>query len=535
MRSARSPCEDESVQLATHFAAFAAPQQTVQHLPGVEASSSPEAHLNFGQVLADQAGQQSDTRPAPLATGTPNIPPEFVSNNVSGSRPGLPLMAEIHGNSLAETIQQEAAASSQLRPIPGAAVAMSQGGSKAASSGTCSSSSADRSEDSGNSSIIKGKEHKSDEQTAVPVTAAPVEALDASHIPAEKLQPNLTVPLLPFTGALASSQTAASLQLTAQAIDGGPTVEANGKDSKMSESPVPEIGETAPQPDNIAANLASTSQESLASVETSDAAANRSGVVQMPTEATLDLPKGHLTEPPRANEANASYASVLSGAQEGSVTRGTVKNISGDTGPSTGFRVVQMEHSVLAQTATTATPPGPVTNGARTPGVDGGVDSSILSRLPHSSENTVNPYQKLDQGVPAPSMVLTAGNNRMAVGVHDPALGWVEIKTQSAAGQVAASLVTASSQTHASLAAQLPSLTQFLAERDVRVGSLAVEQQPAGSSDGGRAGSGDGQGSSAHRGSEASPGSTADSAAANVVGSDEIFDERPLSYISVRA
>jgi hypothetical protein len=513
------------VQLETHFAALAAPQQTVQHLPGVAASSSPEPHLDFGQVLADQAGQQSDTRPAPLATGTPNIPPE--------SRSGVPLMAEIHGNSLAETMQQEAAASSQLRPIPEAAVAVSQGGSKAASSGTCSSSSADRSETSGNSSIIKSKGHKNDEQAAVPVTATPVEALDASHIPAEKLQPNLTVPLLPFTGGLASSQTAASLQSTAQAIDGCPTVEANGKDSKTSESPVLEIGETAPRPDNITANLASTSQESLALVEAHDTA-NHPGAVQMPPGVTLDSAKGRLGEPLRANEATASSASALSEMQKGPTT-GSIKNNSGDTGSSTGFRVAQMEHGVPAQTATTAAPSDPITNGAHAPGIGSGVDSSILSRLPHSSENSVNPYQKLDQGVPAPSMVLTAGNSRMAVGVHDPALGWVEIKTQSTAGQVAASLVTASSQTHASLAAQLPSLTQFLAERDARVGSLAVEQQLAGSGDGGRAGSGDGQGSSAHRGSEASPMPTADSAAANAAGSEEIFDERPLSYISVRA
>jgi hypothetical protein len=73
--------------------------------------------------------------------------------------------------------------------------------------------------------------------------------------------------------------------------------------------------------------------------------------------------------------------------------------------------------------------------------------------------------------------VLHASSSRVAVGVHDPALGWVEIDTHAAAGQVSAALIAASSQSHASLTAQLGSLAQYLAEHEVRVAHLGVAQQ----------------------------------------------------------
>ena len=82
----------------------------------------------------------------------------------------------------------------------------------------------------------------------------------------------------------------------------------------------------------------------------------------------------------------------------------------------------------------------------------------------------------------------------MSVGVHDPNLGWVEIQTQNSGGHVDAMLVASSGQTHDSLAAQLPALAQFLEQRDVRVGTLAVQHPTqtasAGSGHGGGASSG---------------------------------------------
>lgn len=108
--------------------------------------------------------------------------------------------------------------------------------------------------------------------------------------------------------------------------------------------------------------------------------------------------------------------------------------------------------------------------------------------LPDNSAKSAStdPYQRLDQvmspGLEAsPGSVLHASAGRVTVGVHDPVLGWVEIKTQSSAGQVSAALVTASVQSHTSLAAQLPSIAQYLTEHDVRVSHLGVEHQPAGS------------------------------------------------------
>lgn len=110
-----------------------------------------------------------------------------------------------------------------------------------------------------------------------------------------------------------------------------------------------------------------------------------------------------------------------------------------------------------------------------------------------------NLYDKIDQGV-AP-VVLHSGAQHVAVGVRDPDLGWVEIKTQNTAGQVAATLVTASGQTHAALAAQLPAMAQYLHDRDIRVGTLAVHQQMPGGNSGSGPNNGPGNGGSQNSGS----------------------------------
>lgn len=85
---------------------------------------------------------------------------------------------------------------------------------------------------------------------------------------------------------------------------------------------------------------------------------------------------------------------------------------------------------------------------------------------------TLTSFDRMDQG--ASPVVLHAGAQRVEVGVHDPQLGWVEIRAQNTAGQVDARLVASSSQTHSALAAQLPAMAQYLQERDVRVGTIAV-------------------------------------------------------------
>lgn len=161
---------------------------------------------------------------------------------------------------------------------------------------------------------------------------------------------------------------------------------------------------------------------------------------------------------------------------------------------------------------------------------------------PNPGSNLPNLYDKIDQGS-APTL-LQAGAQHVAVGVRDPDLGWVEIKTQNLAGHVDAALVTASGQTHSTLAAQLPAISEFLQQRDVRLGTLAVHHQPPGTNAGsGQNGSGSGpdtrnpsQSGSGHRqqNGEAANFSRSRTLAAASPGLDGAAF-RPISYISVRA
>lgn len=182
--------------------------------------------------------------------------------------------------------------------------------------------------------------------------------------------------------------------------------------------------------------------------------------------------------------------------------------------------------------------PSPAFTESREAGVDVG---TVPSGAPHAPADfaalPVNPYQKLDQLSAAQPPVVHIGANRVAVGLNDPALGWVEIKTQSAAGQVVASFVTASHQTNEALAAQLPSLAQFLADREVKVGSLTVDQQTAGGRDGNQAGGGYEQGSNrGHSGDGAQSGwNDGPQLPVGDPGPDAGVELRPLSYISVLA
>jgi Flagellar hook-length control protein FliK len=83
----------------------------------------------------------------------------------------------------------------------------------------------------------------------------------------------------------------------------------------------------------------------------------------------------------------------------------------------------------------------------------------------------------------APPQVLESTPQRLNVGVRDGGLGWVEIRTQTAAGQVSAVLATGSSEAHAALQAHLPELRDYLAGQQVRVDQLASEQfSPSGGS-----------------------------------------------------
>ncbi len=83
--------------------------------------------------------------------------------------------------------------------------------------------------------------------------------------------------------------------------------------------------------------------------------------------------------------------------------------------------------------------------------------------------------------------VLESAPHRLAVGVQSGGLGWVEIHTISTAGQVSATVASGSAESHSAIAAQLPTVREFLAGEHVRIDHLGSERFS--SSSGGEGGS----------------------------------------------
>lgn len=149
-----------------------------------------------------------------------------------------------------------------------------------------------------------------------------------------------------------------------------------------------------------------------------------------------------------------------------------------------------------------------------------------------SEPATPNLYDRIDQGI-AP-VVLHSGAQHVSVGVHDPDLGWVEIQTQGIAGHVDATLVTPSGQSHASLAAQLPAMAQYLAQQDVKVGTLVVHHHALGGGSGGSSGgSGHGSANSGAGAHHSNPGNSGGERSAPPSGGPPIGHLRPQSEIDV--
>jgi hypothetical protein len=92
------------------------------------------------------------------------------------------------------------------------------------------------------------------------------------------------------------------------------------------------------------------------------------------------------------------------------------------------------------------------------------------------ASSDASPFQRLDSGE-TPATLLHSSPHQIAVGVHDPALGWLEVQTQSAAGHISATLTAASTDAHANLTAEMPAITQYLADRNVSLHSLNVDTQ----------------------------------------------------------
>lgn len=123
----------------------------------------------------------------------------------------------------------------------------------------------------------------------------------------------------------------------------------------------------------------------------------------------------------------------------------------------------------------------PGAGAAASPAVSAGMSAAAGPGAAIGPAASVNPYARMDadppNGLSAPPVVLHSGAQQVAVGIEDSSLGWVEIRAQHVSGHVEATLLTASGATQTSLAAQLPAMAQFVAQRDVRLATLAVQQQ----------------------------------------------------------
>jgi hypothetical protein len=91
--------------------------------------------------------------------------------------------------------------------------------------------------------------------------------------------------------------------------------------------------------------------------------------------------------------------------------------------------------------------------------------------VPHAATGAA--FERMDSA--ATPQVIESSTRRLAVGVRNADLGWVEIRTSNAAGQVSATLATSSAESHSVVSAQLPSMREYLAGQQVRVDSLASE------------------------------------------------------------
>lgn len=98
-------------------------------------------------------------------------------------------------------------------------------------------------------------------------------------------------------------------------------------------------------------------------------------------------------------------------------------------------------------------------------------------------------FERMDSAA-APQMIENTPQ-RLAVGVRNAGLGWVEIRTNRVAGQVSATLSTGSVESHAAVSAQLPPMREYLSAEHVRIDNLASERFSQ--SSGNREGFSDGQ------------------------------------------
>lgn len=211
------------------------------------------------------------------------------------------------------------------------------------------------------------------------------------------------------------------------------------------------------------------------------------------------------TEPRAATERAGTFRTTEAQNQGRVSALGTPQNSGGEVATVATFSGPQSIHTV----AGTAHSPGVVSE-------------------PHSTSSHVAAgaaFERMDTA-PAPR-VMESTPHRLAVGVENGGLGWVEIHTSSAAGHVSATLASGSAESQHAITAQLPAVREWLAGEHVRVDTLTSERFSA--SSGGREGS---SGDQAGRGSAQTARRVETDGPAR--SADAETEWEGMSYISVR-
>jgi hypothetical protein len=223
------------------------------------------------------------------------------------------------------------------------------------------------------------------------------------------------------------------------------------------------------------------------------------------SEAQTEIPTGREESPVRIPVPQASGTRSIPAARATSHGLAPIENpptAGGETPPATlAATAVPRSTGLIAASHTSLPPASPPANAAAA-------------------------FEQMDAA--AAPQVLASAPHRLAVGFHDSGLGWVEIRTHAAAGQISAVLATGSNEARAAATAYLPEVRAYLAGQQVAVGHLSAETYSTSSGD--REGSPDGRpAGDSGRAHQAEP--TAGRSQENFA--DESSDE-PLSYINVR-
>ncbi|HET8637211.1 MAG TPA: flagellar hook-length control protein FliK [Acidobacteriaceae bacterium] len=380
--------------------------------------------------------------------------------------------------------------------------------------------------DAGDGKAVKaksGKGGKADKTTAAQTSAdkPPQVPVQAAIIAASAAAAPVSAPVLPLLEKSAKAESAAPPRAANAAVPVAKSV--SGKQ-------VPQAAkETAEKTGKIQENINS------AALPMPNASPAPEGAQVMAGDLTGDADSAEIPEMKRAGKQDPAASAAKAGSEVVPQTKHSP--------------VPPAVHSAHVAQTLVAGPGEAAAHIPASPQNFAGVSSPAVGAAHGAGASGASPYDRIDQGT-AP-VVLHAGAQHVAVGVHDPSLGWVEIKTQSTAGHVDATLVASSGQTHDALAAQLPAISQFLEQRDVRVGTLVVNHQSAGSG-ANHFGNGSGQhagpgygGNSGSGGNGGSNGSQRHAPRYNapaparhsvpMTGAGGESSARPLSYISVRA